>query len=925
MRELFGRTVELAVIARFLSRAQHSGDILLIRGEPGVGKSALLESAARHAEATGMQVLRAAGSEPESGVGYSGLNQLLLPLRDDLGSLLPGYQQALTVALGLTYGPPPRELLVGNAALSLVVAVAMHRPVLLVVDDVQWLDRDSIVALGFMSRRFAGHPVGVLIACRTGGNCPLDRRGLNEQLIEPLDRSASEQLIDTQFPHLPTRFRQRVLELANGSPLALVALAESLADSPPLRADDADLVTLDDRLPALFSSQIADLPEPTRRLLLVAALDDAGDVGLLREIAGAHRGLADLAPAERARLVHVDDRAHRITFGHPLIRSTLVAMSTHEERRGAHRALAESPQDGRDQRAWHRAAAVDGPDEVVAAALDRAAHRTLIRGDAPGAVSALVRAAELSTSTAQRGRRLAEAAYIGAESDGSAGAADALLAQARQEEPDATGSLHAANATVFLMLNADGDVDTAHRFLLHAITTTDHGFRADDIALVEAMHTLLLLSWYACTPAHWESFFAALHRMTPAPPDVLALTSRTFVDPVRTGVAAAPELDRLLATLATEDDPTRIVRIGAASVYLDRLADTREAHWRVVRQGRRSGGSSRRHIGALMHLCLDGYLSGRWDEVDALAHEGQTLCERTGFTFFRWYFHYNRALIAVGRGHTELALALSDELGRWAKPRGVTSVLLYAHHARSLAASASSDFDAAFQHAAAMSPVGSLRPYVPQCTWVMFDLVEAALRTGRHEEARAHLDAMQRAAVSTLSPRMQLIQCGVEALVREDDAADTRLEEMLGSGDCDRWLFDASRIRLAHAESLRRRKIADRPRRHLLDAQEGFAALGAQPWLLRTRQELHNTGFRHEKEPSASSTPLTAQESQIAHLAASGLTNRQIAERLYLSHRTVGAHLYRIFPKLGVTSRAGLRDALSATAGPVTRRHPRTH
>ena len=200
------------------------------------------------------------------------------------------------------------------------------------------------------------------------------------------------------------------------------------------------------------------------------------------------------------------------------------------------------------------------------------------------------------------------------------------------------------------------------------------------------MHTLLLLSWYACTPAHWEPFFRALRKLTPEPPEILALASRTFADPLRTGAAAAPELERILATLPGEDDPSKIIRIGAASVYLDRLADNREAHWRVVHQGR-GGGSPRRHIGALMHLCLDDYLTGRWDQAEELAHEGQQLCTTTGFTFFTWYFLYNRAVLAAGRGRTDEAFALADEMSHWAKPRGVTSVLLYAHHPRALAAS----------------------------------------------------------------------------------------------------------------------------------------------------------------------------------------------------------------------------------------------
>lgn len=924
MAELFGRGVELLRISRFLDKARHSGDTRLIRGEPGVGKSALLDAAADLASAAGMLVLRASGSEFEADVTYSGLNQLLLPLRGELDRIPVGSRDALSVALGFGPGSPPGALLVCNAAFSLLVAVAEQTPVLVLVDDAQWVDRASAVVIGFIARRVSGHPVGVVQSCRTGGESFVDRRGLTEQLVEPLSREASEQLVDDRFPHLPAGARQRVLELAEGIPLALVELPDALIDLPARTLAQPDPVPLSDRLSAHFASRIGALPEATRRLMLVAAFEGTGDVRVMREIVGQQPGLTDLAAAEQAQLVHVDDSDARISFRHPMIRSTIVAMSTHEERRHAHLVLADALSGDEERRAWHLAAAAVGPNEAAAELLESVARRTSRRGDTLGAVTALIRAAELSTTTAARGRRLAEAAYIGAESGGDIGDPETLLAEARRAGPDSSGSLHAANAATFLMLNGDGDVDTAHRLLVGAIETADHGYRADDVALIEAMHTLLLLAWYAGTPAHWEPFFRALRKLKPEPPELLALVSKTFADPIRAGADAAPDLDRILATLPGEDDPSTIVRIGAASVYLDRMADNREAHWRLVRRGR-DGASPRRHIGALMHLCLDDYLTGRWDESEELAAEGDQVCATTGFTFFTWYFLYNRALIAAGRGRTDEAYALADELSHWAQPRGVTSVLRYAHHPRALAASASGDFDAAFRHAAALSPAGVLSFHLPHCTWVMFDVVEAALRTGRDADARAHLDAMREADVATLSPRMDLIQRGVEALILGSGEADRRLEELLGAPSSNRWLFDVSRIRLAFAESLRRRKNPDRARMHLLSAREGFTAMGAQPWLVRTQQELRASGFRSAEKPPVVLVPLSAQELEIAHLAASGMTNRQIGERLYLSHRTVGAHLYRVFPKLGVASRAGLRDALSGHPEPhVSQTRPHT-
>lgn len=904
--ELYGREAELSRIENFLESVRRGGDVRMVRGEPGVGKTALIAATADLATGAGMRALRASGSEFEADISYSFLNQLLLPLRAEVRRLPPDLRDALTVALGFGAGPPPAALLVCNAALSVLVAAAQKTPVLLLADDVQWVDRPSAVVLSFIARRVQGAPVGMVVSSRTGTESFVDRRGLTEVEVQPLPQEAAARLLRARFPDLPQRIRQQVLDLARGNPLALVELPTTLMESAAPGSDLSRTVPLSERLQSHFAARVAELPDPSRRLLLLATFEGSGDVRTLRGMSD----LADLAPAERAQLVRVDDVSARITFRHPLIQSAIVAMSTHEERRGAHLAIAAAFPGDQERRAWHLAAATVGPDDAVAALLDEAARRILMRGDVLGAVTRLVRGAELSATPADRARRLAEAAYIGAEAGGAADATT-LLADARAASLDATGSLHAANAAAHLMINSDGDVQTAHRLLAGAIETGDHGWRADDPALNEAMHTMVLLSWYAGTPEHWAVFHRAMDRLIPQPDDILSVISRTFPDPVRTGAAAKPALDALLATLADENDLTRVMRIGTASVYLDRLGDNREWSWRLVRQGR-EGGAPRRQLAALMHLCLDGYLTGRWDEVEELAEEAGDVCAASGLRFLAWYFLYNRGIVAAGRGRCDEAYKLADEITHWALPRGVAGAAAIAHHVRTLAAAAEGDFDSAYLHACASSPAGVLTQYVPNSAWLMFDLVEAALRTGRVDQARAHAAAMRAADVASLSARMALIQCGVDALVLDSVEAAERLEQRLQEPASERWLWEGSRIRLAFAEVLRRRKDFAAARVHLLAAREGFAAMGAEPWLARTLQELRATGYRASAVDEVPAD-LTAQELEVAELAASGLTNKQIAERLFLSHRTVGVHLYRIFPKLGVSSRAGLRDALSRT------------
>ena len=909
--ELFGRRDELRALSEFLDSVHRHGGARLLWGDPGVGKSSLIAAAADLAAEAGIRVLRGAGSEFEADVSYSTLNQLLLPVRADLHQLPSGPREALAVALGFEAGASPDALLICNAALLLLNTVSAEQPVLLLVDDLHWIDRASAVVLGFIARRLGGCRAGLLASARTGTASFLDPRGLSEMVVAPLDGEAAGQLVDKHFPAMPKRVRQRLFGLASGNPLALMELPSTLLGAARRPAAQADVVPLGIRLQAMFASRITELPAATRLLLLLATFEGTGDVQVLRAAHDGGPGLADLAPAERVQLVRVDDTTARIAFRHPLIRSAIVAMSTHEERRSAHLALAGVLHGDPERRAWHLSAAATGPDETVAELLEEAAHRVMLRGDSFAATAALTRAAELSTTSRDRARRLAEAAYIGAEASGSTVDARTLLNDARQATLDSTGSLHAANAAAFLMLNGDGDVNTAHRLLTGAIEAGEHGYRADDPALVEAMHTLLLLSWYGSSREYWEPFHRALGRMRPQPPDVLAMAGKTFPDPVRTGASALAEADAILDRLADETDPTRIVRIGTASVYLDRLGDSREPSWRLVQQGR-DGGPPRRHLGALMHLCLDSFLVGRWDEAEDLAREGQRVCETAGFPFFRWYFHYNRAIVAAGRGRFDEAYELAEEITHWALPRGVAAAALFAHHPRTLAALGQGDFDLAFRHAAAISPPGVLAAYVPHCTWVMFDLIEAAVRTGRTAEAKAHVEAMRTANVAALSSRMALVQAGADLLIAGDDAATGPLETLLSSPATERWLFDLSRVRLALGEKLRRTASTSAAIRHLLAARDGFAAMSAPPWLARVDGELRAAGHRSTEKPPAGSIMLTAQELQIADLAAFGLTNKQIAERLFLSHRTVGAHLYRIFPKLGVTSRAGLRDALSS-------------
>ncbi|MFD3457612.1 ATP-binding protein [Streptomyces sp. NPDC058691] len=911
---LVGRAKELDRIRAFLGAADRGG-ALLLSGQAGVGKTVLLNAVAEAASATGTRVLRAAGVEFEADVSYSGLNQLLFPLSETFGDLDDTHQEALRVALGFGSGASPNRLVVSSATLMLLRRLAAPDSLLLIIDDLQWVDRASAAVFGFVARRLGGSRVGFLGAVRQGSETFFNRGGLPEYEVPPLDETSSRALLDARFPNLAERVRRRLLSAAEGNPLALLELPTVLSGQQRMALENLPAVLpLSQRLQALFVSRVSGLPAATRRLLLLATMDGTGDLGVLHAAArqaGSGADLEDLAPAEQDQLVTVDEGTRRLVFRHPLIRSAVVDACSSAERRAAHRALAQALAHQPERRAWHLGEASVEPDEEVATLLEQAAHRITARGDALGAVAALIRAADLSPHGSDRARRLAEAAYIGADATGELRGVSELLEDARRADPDLAGSLHSAAAAVYLVINGDGDIDTAHRLLVGAIESGTHQYDAEDNAVVDAVHLLLLLCFFSGRAELWDPFYTALSRLRPEPPALLSAAGKTFSDPARSGAAALDQLEGILGELPEETDPGRIVRVGTAALYLDRLSALREPSWKVVRQGR-DGGPVRRHLGALMHLCLDDYLTGRWDECVELAEEGVQLCEDSGYRFFTWYFWYCRAVVAAPRGEDATVGLLTGRINQWAAPRGVGTALHYARHIRTVADLGRGDFTSAYRHATAISPAGTFASHVPHALWVMMDLVEAAVRTDRPAEAAAHVRAIRDNDIAALSTRLALLAGASAALCATDDEESVRLfGEALALPEVEQWPFDLARVRLAHGERLRRARANAEARGQLTLAYDAFAELRAGPWMDRAAKQLRAAGWVAPRT-EAGGKVLTPQEREIADLAASGLSNKQIAERLYLSHRTVGAHLYQIFPKLGITSRAALRDALGA-------------
>ena len=906
---LLGRAEELALVARFVDRVRAASEALLITGEAGVGKTALLDAAARMASAAGFRILRASGTEFEAELSYAALNQVLLPLRSEFGRVSPACRDVLEVALGFGAGQAPDRLAVCNAILELLDRAAITHPILLVVDDLPWLDRASAAVLGSVARRLSGGRAGFLGALRSGQESFFEGAGLPVLELGPLDEESSSALISARFPVVAAGVRERLLAEARGNPLALLELPAALSE-PQLSTATAlpEVLPLSRRLQALFAARVQELPPRTRRILLRSALDGTGDLRVLA--AAGSDALEDLSAAERAHLVSVTGSPRRLAFRHPLTRSAVVELATESERREAHRELAECWRDQPDQRAWHLAEATAGPDEEVAVLLEEAAARILRRGDAAGAIAALTRAADLSQQAPHRGRLLAEAAYIGAEAVGDLGNASALLVDARLSDPQLRGSLPAAGAAAFLLLDGDGDLLTAHSLLAGAIHNIDHGCDASDRHLIEALYTLALLGFLGGRPELWDPVYQVLNRVKPAP-KILSVIAKTFSDPARTGAAALDDFEALVAGLDGESDPARINRIGVAALFIDRLGSVRPAARQVVARGRQ-GGPARRHLSGLIHLCLDSIHTGQWEEAGQLASEGLAVCHENGYQFFGWYFRYIQALLAALRGDHAASRVLADQVIRWAVPRGVHGAEALVRHALVLSAVGCGDFEDAYRQATAISPAGTLASHVPAALWVAFDLVEAATRTGRQAEAHAHVAAMTGANMAAISPRLALLQNGAAALTVPGTGATRLFDHALAVPGAARWPFDYARVQLAYGEHLRRNRATTEARAQLAAALETFECLGAVPWISRAAGELRAAGQTKPHARELAPDPLTPQEREIAALAAAGLSNKQIAQRLYLSPKTVGNHLFRIFPKLGITSRAALRDALTA-------------
>jgi DNA-binding CsgD family transcriptional regulator len=906
-RRLVGRSADLHVLQSFLADAAGSGAAMILSGEPGIGKSVLLDAAVEAAVTDGTLVLRTTGSEFRAETSWSTVSRLLAPLTAGCDALHAAHRAALLPVLNSETTGAVDRLVLYNAVLALLQQVSAERPLLLVVDDVQWTDQATASLLSFVARRLSGTRTGLLMALRPGVQGSMFIAGLPARTLAPLADADADTLVRAHFPALSPWTVRRVLAEARGNPLALLELPTALGEGQRDGAQSLPAtLPLSRRLRTVFGSRVEHLPPATRRLLLLAALEGHGDLTTLLRATGDAADLADLVPAEKADLVAVDHDGRRLAFRHPLVSSTVVECSTPADRIAAHRRLAHVLEAEPERRIWHLAATTRGPDEPIAQELEKMAHRSIRRGDAAGALTGLLRAADLGADGAVRSRRLDEAAYLAASVTGELQRAATLLVEARRGDGNVRGSLRAAVAAAYLLLNGDGDVTMAHQLLVGAIL--DGRADADEHDLAEALHVLLIVCLNGARPELWPPFHDALNRLPSGPPALL----QTMID-VLAGYAGLTgsgidALDTAIEELSRETNPLRIQRVATTALFLDRARRCREPMWRLVSDGR-AGGAVTSAITALTVLALDDVLTGDWDEATRLADEGLQLCAIHGYALQRWPFCLVQATLAAARGDEDRCRELVAELDRWATSHTVGTVHHYARYADARSALASGDAERGFQALALITPPGVLPFGVPIALWTVMDLVEAAMATDRPEQARAHVKAMRRCGLARLSSRLAMLSTAAEAMVAPEADAAGLYAAALTDPATDRWPFDRARVQLAYGQHLRLTRQPEAARAQLDAALATFQRLKARPWAARAAVALRAAG---ERPPPTDPANLTAQERRIAHLASTGLTNREIGRLLLLSHRTVGSHLHRIFEKLGITTRVALRDALAA-------------
>ncbi|MGA5573782.1 ATP-binding protein [Streptomyces koyangensis] len=902
-----GRDAELARVFRAVD-PQSADPVLRVLGDLGTGKSALLERAARRAEAGGGRVLRAAGSESESSLAHSALHQLLRPVRGEVAALPERQRAALRDVLGEGPATSPGAglLLVGVAVLSLLSGLGERgRPVLVVLDDAQWCDRASLAVLSFVAGRLEGEPVRLLIGARDGGHLPGFDRQVPTLTLGPLDEAASHRLLDLRPDRPAGHTRARILDQAGGNPLALWELArtdtapEAGAGLPP-----AGPLPLTARLEQLFAARLTGVPAATGRALLLLAAMDSADSATVLPAGLPPAGAAVWAPAERAGLVR--SAGGEVRFRHPLVRSAVYQAASPGDRRAAHRVLAGLLRDEPDRRAWHLAAASPGPDAAVSAELERTADRARRRGGHAAAAQALRRAAALAPRREESARLLVEASAA-AVFTGEPAWVEELVAAARARTDDpallASAAVQAGRLAVLTARHTPVFAQLADEAGRWAATRPG--------AALELVADAAVVRFYSGEDAQRRRVQELLRHLPDDGP--YAGThgwARAVADPYADRDRLVGLLPRLTAEAEAGARPERLTAVGIMAWLLDETPRAVRAFDEALGRREAWGELPEGLGGAVAWAYVE---RGRWDQARAACARVLAAGRAAGFDHAVACAAAVDATVLALQGDTAAARVRAEEALGLVDPLESRSVAVYARRALGAAAAADGAHESAYGHLRRVFTADGAPVHYHASYPALAELAAAAVRCGRHAEAAAVVERAAAALAGDASPRLAALISRARGLLADPEEAEPHFRAALADPVREYWPFEHAQTLLDLAEWLRRRRRIAEARGPLTEALETFRRLGAHPWAERARAEARAAGLDAGGTAPDALAELSPQQRQIVRLAAGGLTNREIGERLFLSPRTVGSHLYRSFPKLGVTARSQLRDVLAAT------------
>jgi len=907
MSALLDRAAETAAVEGVLAAVRDGlSGVLVLRGEAGIGKTALLEWAA--GQAGDMRLARVAGVQAEMGMGFAGLHRLLVPFLGGLGELPGPQRQALGSAFGLVAGPPPDRFLVGLAALTLLTDAAAERPVLCLVDDAQWLDQVSVEVLGFIARRLYAGRVGVLFTVREGEGQAAALADLPERMLGGLPGAVAGELLAASAPApVDAQVSAQIVAGVAGNPLALVDAAEELTPAElsgavplgwPLRSGG--------RLEELYLTWVRALPAGTRTLLLVAAADPTGDPALVAKAAG-QLG-TDPEAGEAAGAERLVSWEPRVRFRHPLIRSAAYYAAPAGARRRAHAALAAVTDPGADpdRRAWHLAEAADGPDEQLAAELERSAGRAQAREGLAAAAAFLERAAALTPDPPRRAGRALAAAQASVRA-GAFGKARDLLAAAEAGPLDECASARAdlLRGQIAFASGAGGDAPLLLLKAARRLEPLDLDLARQ--AYADACQAAFLAGHPAGAGDLLEVCRAALALPPPAhPPRLADLALDGFARLVTDGpAAAAPVLRRATSVITSPEIPAaEILRWSWITTVADEaLWD--DGGWRVtarqVQLAREAGALDQLPI-LLNRMAADAVRSGEFTAAASLIAEADAVREATGACLAP----YAAMMLAAFRGRQAETAALIQSAVEQAASGGQGLAVTVAHWAAAILGNGLGRHEEALSAARQASEHG----HVFVSVRALPELIEAAARTGNPRVAGEALDRLTETARAGETDSGLGIEARSRALLTEGQTAERLYREAISRLSHSRRRPDLARAHLVYGEWLRRQRRRRDARDQLRAAVEMFDTMGMEAFAGRARAELRATGERARPRGPGTPEVLTPQEAQIARLVAGHLTNREIAARLFITASTVEYHLRKTFRKLGVTSRAQLARTL---------------